>query len=151
MDVTTAGLFATALPLAGIFAKISSGFISERLGSKRAITTASAGSAVLLTTLVILPAWTLMPNLLVLGLVLYSFSPVIYSSTTSSLPSELKSIGLGMVTMFGNIIGAFSTSIVGALIDSSGYVTTFVIVTIVTLISGLIIQIYMREEQVLNV
>jgi sugar phosphate permease len=145
MEVTTAGFVAMVLPLAGIFAKISSGFVSERLGSKRAITSASALSAVLLTMLVILPAWTLVPNLLMLGLMLYSFSPIIYSSTTSSLPSELKSMGLGVVTMFGNIVGAISTSLVGALIDSNGYVTTFIIVTFVTLVSGVIIQIYMRE------
>jgi sugar phosphate permease len=145
MDVTTAGFVAMVLPLAGIFAKISSGFVSERLGSKRAIISASAMSAVLLTMLVFIPAWALVPNLIVLGLMLYSFSPIIYSSTTSALPSELKSMGLGVVTMFGNIVGAVSTTLVGALIDGSGYVATFTIVTAITLLSGLIIQIYMRK------
>ncbi|MES0325690.1 MAG: hypothetical protein ABUK18_07400, partial [Candidatus Bathyarchaeia archaeon] len=79
-------------------------------------------------------------NLLTLGLVLYSFSPIIYSSTTSSLPSSLKPVGLGVVTMFGNLVGALSTSAVGALIDSSGYGFAFTVVAAVTLASSALIH-----------
>jgi sugar phosphate permease len=86
-------------------------------------------------------------NLLILGLTLYSFSPIIYSSTTSSLPSGLKAMGLGLVTMFGNIVGAFSTSVVGALIDGQGYAFTFLGISVVTILASALIFITMSKNK----
>jgi predicted MFS family arabinose efflux permease len=141
MAITAAGYLAMVLPFAGIFSKIGSGFILERLGPKTSISGATALSAVFMAGLVRTPGgpW-LGLNLLTLGLVLYSFSPIIYSSTTSSLPSSLKPVGLGVVTMFGNLVGALSTSVVGALIDSSGYGFAFTVVAAVTLVSSALIH-----------
>jgi predicted MFS family arabinose efflux permease len=140
MTVAEAGFMSMVLPAAGIFAKMSSGLIVEKTGARNAICGASALSAVFLLSLVVFPGnGGLALNLLVLGLTLYSFSPIIYSSTTSSLPSGLKAVGLGLVTMFGNIVGAVSTSIVGALIDTRGYEFTFYAIAVTTLLaSGLI-------------
>jgi MFS family permease len=140
MTVAAAGFMSMVLPAAGIFAKMSSGFIVERTGAKNAICGSSALSAVFLLSLVVFPGTGFLAlNLLVLGLTLYSFSPIIYSSTTSSLPSGLKAMGLGLVTMFGNIVGAVSTSVVGALIDARGYEFTFYAIAVTTLLaSGLI-------------
>lgn len=145
MDVTRAGMVAMILPFAGIFAKMCSGFIVERFGCKKSIVTASVVSALLLSALVVFPGGGLTLNLIALGLALYSYSPIIYSSTVSSLPSEFKSMGLGLVTMVGNIGGMFSTSIVGALIDSRGYAFTFTAVTVVALASAVVLQYYMKE------
>ncbi len=141
MAITAAGYLAMVLPFAGIFSKMGSGFILERLGPKTSISGATALSAVFMAGLVRTPGgpWVGL-NLLILGLVLYSFSPIIYSSTTSSLPSGLKPVGLGVVTMFGNLIGALSTSAVGALIDSSGYGFAFAVVAAVTLASSALIH-----------
>ena len=140
MTVATAGFISMTMPFAGIFAKISSGFIMERLGSKYSICGATALSAVFLVSLVWFQGYSiLLFNLLILGLTLYSFSPIIYSSTTSSLPSGLKAIGLGVVTMFGNLVGAVSTSLVGALIDGRGYGFTFISVSAVTIIASALI------------
>jgi len=126
MDVAAAGLLAAAMPLAGILAKVSSGFVAERAGRRLSICGATTLSAMFLASLVALPGGSYVAvNLVALGLTLYSFSPIIYASTTASLPSELKATGLGAVTMFGNTVGAVSTSIVGALIDSYGYGFTF--------------------------
>ena len=140
MTVAAAGFMSMVLPAAGIFAKISSGLIVERTGARNAICGASALSAVFLLSLVVFPGTGILGlNLLVLGLTLYSFSPIIYSSTTGSLPSGLKAVGLGLVTMFGNIVGAVSTSVVGALIDARGYEFTFYAIAVTTLLaSGLI-------------
>ena len=121
MEVAAAGFMATVLPFAGIFTKVGSGFIMERTGSKNAICGASMLSAVFLATLVFFPDTSLLTvNLLILGLTLYSFSPIIYASTTGSLPSGLKAMGLGAVTIVGNLVGAVSTSVVGALLDVRG-------------------------------
>ena len=141
MAITSAGYLAMVLPFAGIFSKMGSGFILERLGPKASISGASALSAVFMAGLVRTPGgpWVGL-NLLVFGLVLYSFSPIIYSSTTSSLPSGLKPVGLGVVTMFGNLVGALSTSAVGALIDSSGYGFAFTVIAAVTLASSALIH-----------
>lgn len=140
MTVAAAGFMAMVLPAAGIFAKISSGLIVERTGARNAICGASALSAVFLLSLVVLPGTGLLGlNLMVLGLTLYSFSPIIYSSTTGSLPSGLKAIGLGLVTMFGNIVGAVSTSVVGALLDARGYEFTFYAIATTTLLASVLI------------
>ena len=141
MAITAAGYLAMVLPFAGIFSKMGSGFILERLGAKTSISGATALSAVFMAGLVRTPGgpWVGL-NLLTLGLVLYSFSPIIYSSTTSSLPSSLKPVGLGVVTMFGNLVGALSTSAVGVLIDSSGYGFAFTVVAAVTLASSALIH-----------
>ena len=140
MDVAAAGFMATVLPFAGIFTKIGSGFIMERTGSKNAICGASTLSAVFLATLVFFPDTSLLTvNLLILGLTLYSFSPIIYASTTGSLPSGLKAMGLGVVTMVGNLVGAVSTSVVGALIDVRGYGFTFYALSVVTVLTSVLI------------
>jgi len=140
MEVAAAGFMATVLPFAGIFTKMGSGFIMERTGSRNAICGASMLSAVFLATLVFFPDTSLLTlNLLILGLTLYSFSPIIYASTTGSLPSGLKAMGLGAVTIVGNIVGAVSTSVVGALIDVRGYGFTFYALSVVTVLTSALI------------
>jgi len=140
MTVASAGVLAAALPLAGILAKISSGFIAEKAGRRLSITGATTLSAVFLASLVALPGGSyLAVNLVALGLTVYSFSPIIYASTAASLPSRLKATGLGAVTMIGNTVGAVSTTIVGALIDGYGYGFTFTSVAAVTLAASAVI------------
>lgn len=147
MSVAAAGLMAMVLPFAGIFAKLSSGYIVEKTGARNAICGASALSAFFLTMLVILPHDSLLVvNLLVLGLTLYSYSPIVYSSTTKSLPSGLKAMGLGVVTMFGNLVGAVSTSVVGALIDSMDYEFTFIVISLTALMSSGVIFAVMSKN-----
>lgn len=122
MSFSAAGFVASAMPAAGIIAKVSSGFLAERAGRRASIVAAIALSSVFILSLVWLPSGPyLTVNLVALGLVLYSYSPIIYASVTTSLPPELKSIGLGAVTMVGNIVGALSTFIIGVLIDGYGY------------------------------
>ena len=141
MTISSAGYLAMVLPFAGIFAKMGSGFILERVGSKTAITGASALSGLFLAGLVMGPGglWVGL-NLIILGLTLYSYSPIIYSTTTGSLPSSLNPVGLGVVTMFGNLVGAISTSVVGALIDSSGYSIAFIVIAALTLTSSALLH-----------
>ena len=147
MDVATAGLVASILPFAGIFAKMASGLVVESLGRRLSICGASALSAVFLATLVVFPSGAYLGvNLVLLGLTLYSFSPIIYSSTTQSLPSEYKSLGLGAVTMFGNIVGAVSTSVVGALIDLRGFSFTFITISATAILSSALVAAVMSEE-----
>jgi ACS family glucarate transporter-like MFS transporter len=147
MDFSTAGFLATAIPLAGIIAKISSGFLAERVRKRYFISGAITLSSLFLASLVILPRISYVTiSLVALGLTLYSFSPIIYASTVTVLPSGLKATGLGAVTMFGNIVGAVSTSFIGKLIDTYGYGVTFNTVTVISLTATAIIYLIQDES-----
>jgi len=132
----TAGLISMILPAAGFFSKVSSGYISERIGGRNAICLASALTGLLILTLTWLPnLGSLWLIFLLIGLALYSFSPTIYASITSGLPLELRPLGLGVVTMIGNLVGAFSTTLVGLLIDLKGYNMALTAVAVATLLA----------------
>ena len=144
MSFAAAGFVASAMPAAGIVAKVSSGFLAERVGRRASIVSAIALSGVFILSLVWLPSGPyLTVNLVALGLVLYAYSPVIYASVTSSLPQELKSIGLGAVTMVGNIVGAFSTFIIGVLIDGYGYRTALSTIAVLSIFASVLIFVVM--------
>jgi MFS family permease len=144
MSFAAAGFVASAMPAAGIVAKVSSGFLAERVGRRASIVSAIALSGVFILSLVWLPSGPyLTVNLVALGLVLYAYSPVIYASVTSSLPQELKSIGLGAVTMVGNIVGAFSTFIIGVLIDGYGYRTALSTIAVLSILASVLIFVVM--------
>lgn len=147
MSLGTAGLIAMLMPAAGFMAKISSGFIAEKIGRRRAIGGATALSGFFIFSLAIITGeYPLSVNFVALGLVLYSFSPTIYASVTSSLPTRLKSMGLGAVTMTGNIFGALSTSVIGYFIDTLGYQTTLTIVSVIVIMSTVLIFTTMRDD-----
>ena len=130
MTLAAAGLVAMLMPAAGFFAKVSSGFIAERAGRRNAICAATLTSGILMFALTrVTGELPLSANFVALGLSLYSFSPTIYASVTSGLPRQLKSIGLGAVTMAGNIFGALSIAFIGHLIDAFGYQTALVVVS----------------------
>lgn len=136
MSLETAGFISMLMPAAGFASKVSSGFVPERIGSKNTICGATALSGALILALAhIAGEASLSVNFAAVGLVLYSFSPVIYASVTSGLPTRLKSIGLGVVTMTGNIVGAFSTSLIGYLIDARGYQATLTIVSATVIVA----------------
>lgn len=146
MGLAAAGLVAMLMPAAGFFAKISSGFIAERVGKRNAISAAILLSGVFIFTLtkVTGQGFTSL-NFVVLGLALYSFSPTIYAAVTSGLPTQLKSMGLGAVTMTGNIFGAFSASLIGYLIDTLGYQTALTTISGVAIGATALIYAVMRE------
>ncbi len=147
MSFSTAGFVASVMPAAGIIAKISSGFLAERTGRRTSIVAAIALSGVFILSLVWLPFGPyLTVNLVALGLVLYSYSPIIYASVTSSLPPELKSLGLGAVTMVGNIVGALSTFIIGVIIDGYGYRMALSTIGGLSVFASVLIFVVMRNS-----
>ncbi len=146
MGLAAAGLVAMLMPAAGFFAKISSGYIAERVGRRNSISVAILLSGVFIFTLTRVSGQGLTSvNFVALGLVLYSFSPTIYSTVTSGLPTQLKSMGLGAVTMTGNIFGAFSASLIGYLIDTQGYQTALTMIAVVVMGATALIYAVMRE------
>jgi predicted MFS family arabinose efflux permease len=139
MGLATAGLVAMLMPAAGFFAKISSGFIAERVGRRNAISAAILLSGVFIFTLTRVTGQ---------GLTSLNFvvSPTIYASVTSGLPTHLKSMGLGAVTMTGNIFGAFSASLIGYLIDTLGYQTALITISGTVIAATVLIYAVMRES-----
>ena len=147
MGLAAAGFVAMLMPAAGFFAKVSSGYISERVGRRNSISVAILLSGVFIFTLTRVTGRGLTSvNFVALGLVLYSFSPTIYATVTSGLPTQLKSMGLGAVTMTGNIFGAFSASLIGYLIDTLGYQTALTMISVVVMGSTALIYAVMRES-----
>lgn len=146
ISLTGAGWYAMIMPLAGIVAKVSSGFISERLGDRYAIVGATSLSSLLLFALIISGTETLTPVFIAMGLTLYSFSPIIYASTASSMPSKLKPAGLGTVTMIGNTVGALSTTLIGTLIDHRGYTFSLTAMAIIGIIGAAAIHITYKKQ-----
>ncbi len=135
MNLGKAGLIAMLMPAAGFFAKVSSGFIAEKFGRRNSICGATALSGLFILSLTYVSGDYALPiNFVLLGLTLYSFSPTIYASVTSGLPTQLKSLGLGTVTMVGNIFGAFSTFFIGYLIDTQGYKTALTVISITVIL-----------------
>ena len=152
MSLGMAGLISMILPAAGFFAKISSGFIAERLGRRNAICAATALSGAFIASLIRFRGECgLSLAFMMIGLVLYSFSPTIYASVTSALPFHLKSMGLGVVTMTGNLVGAISTPIVGFLIDAYGYNAALLSISATTLIATAVIYLAMKREPEIGV
>ncbi len=147
MGLAAAGFVAMLMPAAGFFAKVSSGYIAERVGRRNSISVAILLSGVFIFTLTRVTGRGLTSvNFVALGLVLYSFSPTIYATVTSGLPTQLKSMGLGAVTMTGNIFGAFSASLIGYLIDTLGYQTALTMISVVVMGSTALIYAVMRES-----
>ena len=147
MGLAMAGLVAMLMPAAGFFAKVSSGFIAERVGRRNSISAAPLLSGVFIFTLTRVTGQGLTSlNFVVLGLALYSFSPTIYASVTSGLPTHLKSMGLGAVTMTGNIFGAFSASLIGYLIDTLGYQTALIMISGTVIAATALIYAVVREN-----
>ncbi len=151
MGLATAGFVAMLMPAAGFFAKVSSGFIAERAGRRNSISAAILLSGVFIFTLTrVTGQGPTSVTFVALGLVLYSFSPTIYASVTSGLPTHLKSMGLGAVTMTGNIFGAFAASLIGYLIDTLGYQTALTSISGTVIAATALIYAVMRENPQTN-
>jgi predicted MFS family arabinose efflux permease len=152
MTVASAGLLAMILPAAGILSKMLSGYIGEYLGGVKAIVLAIFLSGMSLLTMTLIRGD--IPLTLVfamLGLTLYSFSPIIYSSTTSTLPPGIKSTGLGMVTIIGNLTGAVSTTFIGGIIDLVGFKIAFIFLSFLSISLSFVIHILgNRQNNQLN-
>jgi MFS family permease len=147
MSLALAGMISMLMPATGIVAKVSSGFVGERVGEKNAICWAMGLTGLFILSLTFLRGGLgLSLVFMLMGLGLYSFSPIIYSSVTSSLPSQLKSLGLGVVTTVGNTVGAFSTFLIGYMIDAFGYQISLQFVSGSVLLSTLFIFFMMREN-----
>jgi ACS family hexuronate transporter-like MFS transporter len=147
MDLGAAGVIAMLMPAAGFLAKVSSGFIAESVGRRNAICGATFLSGVFISSLAYVPSdYLLYVNFVVLGFALYSFSPTIYASVTSCLPTQLKSMGLGAVTMTGNVVGALSTFLIGFLIDTRSYETALLTVSVTVVLATVFIFITMGSK-----
>jgi len=147
MSLATAALVSMLMPAAGFAAKVSSGYVAEKVGGRNAICVATALSGLFILLLAYVKGqYPLSVNFVALGLALYSFSPTIYSSVTSGLPTEFKSIGLGVVTTVGNTFGALSTFLVGYLIDTNGYQMTLSAVSATVILATALIFTGMGTE-----
>jgi predicted MFS family arabinose efflux permease len=147
LSLKTAGLISMILPSAGFLSKVSSGYIAKKLGRRDAICLAAAISGLLILSLAHLKGpYRLSLIFLLIGLTLYSFSPTIYACVTSGLPLKLRALGLGVVTMVGNLTGALSTFVVGLLIDLEGYDTALTAVALTTLLAASSIYLMMRRR-----
>lgn len=149
MSLATAGFISMIMPATGFFAKISSGFIAEKFGRINAICAATTLSGIFIAALTFFKGeYELAIIFMLIGLVLYSYSPTIYAYVTAMLPIQTKTTGLSLVTMTGNIAGAFSAPFVGYLIDTQGYNIALIAVSSSVLFMTSIIYIILKNARV---
>jgi len=149
MSLATAGFISMIMPATGFFAKISSGFIAEKFGRINAICAATTLSGIFIAALTFFKGeYELAIIFMLIGLVLYSYSPTIYAYVTAMLPIQTKTTGLSLVTITGNIAGAFTAPFVGYLIDTQGYNIALIAVSSSVLFMTSIIYIILKNARV---
>jgi len=145
MGLVESGLLFAILPFVGVFSKVLGGTVSDRVGRERVITSALVALAPLMYAFTVAGDMaTIALVLCVLGLVLFSFSPVIYAKVSELYDSSERGRALGTVSSVGNIVGAVSPAAVGFVADRMGFDTSFYTITVVILACAVISAFTMR-------
>lgn len=145
IGLVAAGLLFAILPFVGVFSKVLGGTVSDRVGRERIITSALVALVPLMYAITIAgDVATIALVLGMLGLVLFSFSPVIYTKVSELYDSSERGRALGTVSSVGNIVGAVSPAAVGFIADRMGFETSFYTITVVILACAVVSAFAMR-------
>ncbi|MFQ6074844.1 MAG: MFS transporter [Candidatus Bathyarchaeia archaeon] len=148
MSLVAASFITTLLPASGIFAKIMSGYVSNRVGRKWVICSGLGvtGLSVCILTMTEDPM-QLMIVMVCMGLALFSFSPAIYSFVADVSPPHKRGTFLSLVNVTGLLTGAVSPAVVGFIADQAGFNTAFLYISGLSLLSTLPILLWMRSPR----
>jgi predicted MFS family arabinose efflux permease len=145
MGLVEAGLLFAILPFVGVFSKVLGGTLSDRVGREKIITSALVALAPLMYAITVAGDMATIALVLgMLGLVLFSFSPVIYTKVSELYDSSERGRALGTVSSVGNIVGAVSPAAVGFIADRMGFETSFYTIAVVILACAVISAFTMR-------
>jgi len=120
----------------GVFGRPLGGRLSDALGRKNVmlISFALLMAGILLTIWIYERLWLLLA-LAVLGLGLHTAIPVMFAFLMSQLPPSRRALIAGRVNAIRHTIAGVSPAIVGAIVDSAGFLTAFSTLTMFTLAS----------------
>ncbi len=128
------GFIVTLAFLGGIFGKFICGYLRDRIGNRKVITSTELISGITFILLPVSPLFWIIPLALFLGVTLNGTSSVFYSTVADFFPPEARSKGYGMFYTAYLGSGAVGPLIYGVLGDVWGLKTIFVVSCIATLL-----------------
>jgi FSR family fosmidomycin resistance protein-like MFS transporter len=120
--------------LAGVAGALSGGTLSDRIGRRRTIAGAIILSAVFMYAFLVVDGIMMYPVLILLGITSLSVTPVFQALVQDQLP-ENRATASGMFILYAFVIQAINTLIIGMMGDAFGLPSTFIMITVLSLIS----------------
>lgn len=120
--------------LAGVGGALAGGTLSDRIGRRRSVAGAIILSAVFMYAFLNTTGSMLVPVLILLGLTTLSVTPIFQALVQDQLP-ENRATASGMFILYAFVIRAINIMIIGILGDAIGLHNTFLVVTVVSLLS----------------
>ena len=124
----------TVLEAAGVVGVLLSGTLSDRLGRRFVLAFLLSLSPFILIAFLYSPAWALVPLLLLLGFTALSTTPIYLAIVQETFPND-RALANGIFMALGSILVALAVAFTGALADSLGLQTAFLIMAIIALLA----------------
>lgn len=147
MTSLTAGLFFTIFLVSGLPAPYFWGYLSDRL-ERRKVVMLAMGTASLLWFLLpyVRGEYSLVPTLIVLGFSCQGVGGVIQAFVAEATTPENRDLIYGIYFTLAFVLGSLSPVIFGYLADTSGFQTSFMYVTAVSL-SAVLASSFLKEQK----
>lgn len=131
--------------LVGVFGQLGGGFLGERVRSTVVLTGQLVATAVLLFVLGDAGGWALFALAIVLGLLLFSFPPILQDLVASHTPTATRGLGYGVTTAGNAAAGGFlGASLAGWLATTGTYASMFRSLALVPLLALGVVAVYVR-------
>ncbi|MFQ5762445.1 MAG: MFS transporter [Candidatus Bathyarchaeia archaeon] len=122
--------------LLGIAGQMMGGYLTDRINKMILIVTLpSVMFATMLGLSTAPPTLLVIPLISLAGLAIYGFVPFLNTMATQVLPAASPGKGLGMYFTAGIGIGALSPTIAGIIIESIGFQPTYLLLSLLALLS----------------
>lgn len=119
MDLVAAGSLLALYEFAGVAGALTGGTLSDRIGRKRTVLTATAVSAVLMYMFLNIQGPILLVVLVLLGFISLSVTPVLQALVQEQLPTN-RATASGMFMLYAFIVRAINTLIIGLIGNAAG-------------------------------
>jgi len=137
-----------AIPnLVGLFGRPIGGYMSDKIGRSR-MTWISLGFFALgiAFTSFVRGGYWLVPALIMLGFGQHSVIPVLFAMLMDMLPPQKRALIAGRVNAVRHLIAAFGPTVVGAIIDTAGFLIAFLVLSL-AVASNFSVTLKMRREK----
>jgi FSR family fosmidomycin resistance protein-like MFS transporter len=124
----------TILEAAGVVGALVTGTLSDRLGRPQVLLVLLGLSPIFLFAFVYAPNWLTLPLLIALGLTAISPTPVLLAIIQDEFPDN-RALANGSFMALNFLVRALGIWLVGALADRIGLESTFVLASLIALVS----------------
>jgi MFS family permease len=147
MTSLTAGLFFTVFLVSGLPAPYFWGYLSDRLERRKVVMLAMGTASILWFLLPYVKSeYSLIPTLIVLGFACQGVGGVIQAFVAEATTQENRDLIYGIYFTLAFTLGSLSPVIFGYLADTSGFQTSFMYVTAVSL-SAVLASYFLKEQK----